>query len=132
MRPALPLITDVLALRSLQAAVFQRPEICPSEMRPNVRSPEGATGIGEGFVGASSACAPSGHYAIYPMPRVNPGLSFPGPSGQRHDFSYIRAFGKCPNSRAQALREFSAHQVGLQVCWSAESPLLDCSNKVRQ
>jgi hypothetical protein len=29
----------------------------------------------------------------------SPGLSFPGPSGQRHDFTYIRAFGKCPNSR---------------------------------
>jgi hypothetical protein len=66
MRPALPLTTDVLALRSL------RPEICPSEMRPNVRSPEGATGIGEGFVGASSACAPSGHYATNQI--LSPGL----------------------------------------------------------
>jgi hypothetical protein len=26
----------------------------------------------------------------------NPELSFPGPSGQRQDFIYIQAFGKCP------------------------------------
>src|ERR1700691_5920690 len=50
------------------------------------------------FGGASSAGALSGPPAINPKPRVNPGLSSPGPSGQRHDFSYIRAFGKCPNS----------------------------------
>jgi hypothetical protein len=49
-------------------------------------------------VGASSEGAPSGPHAINPKPRVNPGLSSPGPSGQRHDFSYIRAFGKYPNS----------------------------------
>jgi hypothetical protein len=36
-------------------------------------------------VGASSAGALSGPHAINPKPRVNPGLSSPGPSGQRHD-----------------------------------------------
>jgi hypothetical protein len=53
-------------------------------------------------VGASSAGAPSGPHGINQKPRVNPGLSFPGPLGQKNDFSYIQAFGKCPNARCLA------------------------------
>jgi hypothetical protein len=57
----------------------------PWETRSKVMGPEGAPAFREGCVGASSAGALSGPHAINPKPRVNPGLSYPGPSGQRRD-----------------------------------------------
>jgi hypothetical protein len=37
-------------------------------------------------------------------PRLNPGLSFPGPLGQGYDSTLIQAFGKCPKLRSKAGR----------------------------
>ena len=62
----------------------------PWETPPNVRSPEGATGI-SGYVPRRlvSVGAPSGPQALNQKPRVNPGLSFSGPSGLENRAQYL-------------------------------------------
>jgi hypothetical protein len=50
--------------------------------RSNVTALKGLPSYRDVVPGLSSAGAPSGHQAINPKPRVNPGLCFPGPSGQ--------------------------------------------------